>query len=114
MNLDDCNKCGGGPCHMEHDSPYATTPMPNEMNWEEKFDKEYSQEYRYPWGVQGTLSKSLKDFIRTLLTENRNATVRECVELVEEHDPSTGRKTSEAYWGNTLRTALLALIDTKV
>ena len=47
--------------------------------------------------------KYIKSRIRSLLHEREEEMVKKLLELIEKHDPSSKRKTSKAYWGNTLR-----------
>lgn len=81
--------------------------MDNKLgDWRERFDKEFP-EFGYP---RGTRNDRMAAFISDLLASERAQVVKECLKLVDKHDPSTSRETSGNYWGKTLRAALTKIV----
>lgn len=48
---------------------------------------------------------------KALYERGRKEMAEECLAIIEREDPSTGRNTGATYWGNTLRTAIRALLN---
>lgn len=69
------------------------------------------------WGITESAKARIVPFLRTHLTaryeQGRRDGILKALELVDENDPRKGIVTSDAYWGNTFRTALLATLSTK-
>ena len=52
--------------------------------------------------------KELK-FITKIVAQAEQEMLKRVVELIDKHDPQTGKDTSPAYWGNTLRASISSL-----
>jgi hypothetical protein len=65
-----------------------------------------------------TLTDDFRRWLEPQLLAWHKAEVANLLQVIEDevdkHDPSTGRTTSKAYWGNTLRQALKKLKDNAI
>ena len=57
------------------------------------------------------IHEAVHDLTREIVVEAERRTWEEAADLVHAHDPSIGRKTSPAYWGNTLKSAIEAKLS---
>lgn len=77
-----------------------------------QYEKEHGKPY-WTGGDYSKLDEAAKEYDRNIVNHMENEiflakqeTWDKAMDLVHEHDPSVGRSTSEAYWGNTLMKAL--------
>lgn len=101
------------------DSLYRGTGGHNyiqDEDMETSFIKQQQEEARIDWGLKIGPKSNQRDqnrILDTLTAQIIKNTFTEALRIIDEHDPnkSMARKTSSAYWGNTLRKEIEDIIN---